>query len=631
MSDKKRTAAALLCIAVITFCGITICDHVGRFLRVDLTENKLYTLSDGTRTVLEELRRPLEMKLYYARTAAMKGPETIRAYNNYFFYIRDLLQEYESLSKGKLKLSVIDPRPDSDDELDAVRYGLKRFSAGDESFFFGLAVVSEYGRETTVPFFAPNRQPLVEYEISSAIYNAATPAKKRIGILSSLPVFGGGLSPYMAEMMRMQGRDVPEEWNMIGQLNRFYDVVPVKDDGGNVEDVDLLMIVHPKGLSNSLLAAVDDHVMKGGRLVVFVDPYCVVDPEKDHAKRTSDLNRLLEKWGCRLQPNAFAADRSLGLEVQLGPNEPAERLATFMDLRGESFNRDDVVTARLEAVRVLFGGVLEPTDVPGVHFEPIIATSPSGNVVKASPKDVVVFSNPDMLKRILEDGEEPVVLGCKLTGKFKSALSKAMPEDGATESAEERGDSNETSPETTIVVFADVDMLNDFVAFQDTFFGVAPLGDNMNLLLNVMENLGGAQALSTARTKEKFTRPFKVFERIEKEAEAATAEKVAAVEAEMAKYQEELQSLGKQPGGDEGVVMQGDAIEKRRQLEEQLLMAQRELRKLNRDKRLRIESLTSTIKFYNTLAAPFVILLVALVVFFVRRYKKNKYLGVRHE
>lgn len=630
MNDKKRTAAALLCIAVITFCGITICDHAGRFLRIDLTENKLYTLSDGTRSVVEELRRPLEMKLYYARTAAMKGPETIRAYNNYFFYIRDLLREYESLSKGRLKLSVIDPRPDSDDELDAVRYGLKRFRVGDESFFFGLAVVSEYGREATVPFFAPNRQPLVEYEISSAIYSAATATKKRIGILSSLPVFGAGMSPYMAEMMRMQGRDVPEEWNMIGQLKHFYEVVQV-DDSNDIENIDLLMIVHPKGLSDHMLAAVDDHVMKGGRLVVFVDPYCVVDPEKDHAKRASDLNSLLEKWGCRLRPDAFAADRSLGLEVQLGPNEPPERLATFMDLRGESLNRDDVVTARLEVVRVLFGGVLESTDVPGVHFEPIVTTSPSGNVVKASPKDVVVFSNPDMLKRVLEDGDEPVVLGCKLTGRFNSAFSRAMPGSDATASAEERVHSNETSPETTIVVFADVDMLNDFVAFHDTFFGVAPLGDNMNLLLNVMENLGGAQALSTARVKGKFSRPFEVFDRIEEEAEAATAKKVAAVEAEIARYQEELQSLGRQPGGDSGAVMQGDVIQKRRHLEEQLLMAQRELRELNRDKRLRIESLIGTVKFYNTLAAPSVILLVALIVFLVRRYKKNKYLGARHE
>ena len=632
MTERWRTITALFLLAVIFFCAITITNHLGRFLRIDLTENKLYTLSEGTRQVIEEIRQPLELKLYYSRAAAMKGPEGIRVYNNYYIYVRDLLREYEALSNGRLRLTVIDPRPYTDDELDAIRYGLDRYSAGDEPFFFGLAVASELGRVAVVPFFAPNRQPLVEYEISKSIYDAATAIKKPVGIITSLPLFGPGLSPYMAEMMRMQGREVPEEWLIIKQLKQFFDVVRIDDDASKIDDVELLILIHPKDLPEDLLFAVDQHVMKGGKLLVIVGPYCVADPVKEHHLRSSDMNELLEAWGCILKPNTFAADRSLGIQVQMGPNQPSRRLPTYMDLTGRSFNSEDVITAQLQTVRVLFGGAIESTDVPNVTFEPIMTTSERGNSISASPADVYRFSNPDMVERELRDGSQPVVLGARLTGRFQSNFSEGPPA-VAEDEKEKRVQEvlGESLQDTTIVVYSDVDMINDFVAFRETFFGPAPRGDNVNLFLNTVENLGGARALSTARAKGRFNRPFEVFDRIEAEAEQATAEKIAAVEAEIEKYQKELQSIVSRIEDEGEALMRGEVIERKRELEESLLLAQRELRELNRDKRVRIESLISKIKLCNILAAPSVILLIAVIVFLAGIYRKKKYLGVRND
>ncbi|MBW2673847.1 MAG: Gldg family protein [Deltaproteobacteria bacterium] len=632
MNDTQKTIVALVLVAIIAFCAITITDSIGRFWRIDLTDNNLYTLSEGTKTVIGEVNQPIDLKLYYARTAALKGPEALRAYNNYYLYIRDLLREYEKISRGKIRLSVIDPRPDTDEELDAVQYGLKRFSAGEESFFFGLAVISQFGQEATIPFFIPERQGLVEYEISSAIYNAATQTKRKVGILSPLRVFGTGSSPYMIQMLKMQGKQPEEEWLFIKELKRQYELLPIGVDAREIEPLDLLIVIHPKDLPQNLLFAIDQYVMKGGKLMVFADPYCIKDPSKLFYEKASNLNFLLEKWGCSMPSGYFAADRSLGLTIQQGADQPAKRLVTFLDLKGDAFNRSDVITARLESVRVLFAGVLKPTGVPGVTVEPLLMTSSSGNALKYSKKDVAMYSDPETIENRFKEGNKPAVMGYKLTGKFKSAFPDGviMKDDKDKQPKKYEG-LKESDKQTSVVVYSDIDILSDFVAFQESFFGVAASGDNLNILLNSMENLVGSRALATARTKEMFSRPFTVLNDIEAEAEKETAKKVALVKKDIAERQKELQNIGSQVNDDNASLLQSEAIKKKRDLEEQLMLAKRELRELNKDKRIKIEALIGKLKMYNIVTAPSVILLIAVVVFLMRTYRKKKYLGVRHE
>jgi ABC-type uncharacterized transport system involved in gliding motility auxiliary subunit len=628
----RRTIPALILVAVIVFCAITIADHVGRFWRVDLTDNSLYTLSDGTKKVVSELNQPISLKLYYARTAALKGPEALRFYNNYYLYIRDLLQEYEKISKGRLRLSVIDPRPDTDDELDAVQYGLEKFSTGSDPFFFGLAIVSEFGQEAVIPFFAPERQGLVEYEISSAIYNAATKTKRKIGIVTPLMVFGTGMSPYMVQMMRMQGKEPQEEWHIISQLKRHYELWPIGPDAKEIEPVDLLIVIHPKDLPPGLLFAIDQYVMKGGKLIVFTDPYCISDPAKQYFEKASNMNKLLEQWGITMVPHSFAADRELGLVVQQSQNAPAKKLLTFLNLKGDSFNRGDVITARLEAVRMLFAGVLQPKEIPGITAEPLLMTTAGGDEIEADPKDMMVYSDPDTIAGRYKESGNPVAVGYKLTGKFKSAFPDGVVIPGKENKEPEKLEGlKESEKETSIVVFSDVDMICDFIAFQDSFFGAASVGDNVNLVLNSLENLSGSSALATARTKEKYSRPFNVLDDIEAEAEKETEKKVAVVKKEIAKYQSELQALGSKVNEDNASLLQSEAIKKRRDLEERLMLAKRDLRELNKDKRIRIETTIATLKMYNMVAAPSIILVIAIVVFFIRSYKRKKYLGVRNE
>ena len=308
MKATLRTLLAVLCIFVITLCAVLIARKLIGRTRVDLTEHKLYTLSDGTRNILSKLNQPIRLKLYYSKTAALKGPEQIRLFNNYHLYVRDLLAEYVSLSQGALTLTEYDPRRFSDEEEEAIKYGIKQFPlSDDENFFFGLVAQTELGKEKIIAFFEPGRQEFVEYDISKLISSLARRDKKKIGVLSFLPVMGTDMSPYMMQMMRMQGRQPEKPWAITEHLREEYDVVKVASDAESIdEDIDFLMVVHPKDLPEKTLFAIDQFVMKGGKLLAFVDPHCFSDapkqdPQNPYAamnhKAASDLNALLQAGG----------------------------------------------------------------------------------------------------------------------------------------------------------------------------------------------------------------------------------------------------------------------------------------------------------------------------------------------
>jgi ABC-type uncharacterized transport system involved in gliding motility auxiliary subunit len=199
-----RTTIAVVFVLVIIFSAISICQNIGKGLKADVTDQNLYTLSEGTKTILGKLNQPITAKLYYAKTAALKGPDQIRYFNNYYHFVKDLLEEYESTANGMINLEVIDPRPFSEDEAQAMSYGLKRFRVTEEeNFFFGLVLQTQFGVDKVIPFFTPDRQNFVEYDISYLIDSAITRQKKTVGILSSMEVTGDQVSGYMAQMMRM--------------------------------------------------------------------------------------------------------------------------------------------------------------------------------------------------------------------------------------------------------------------------------------------------------------------------------------------------------------------------------------------------------------------------------------------
>ncbi|MHC4482111.1 MAG: GldG family protein [Planctomycetota bacterium] len=654
MNRAVRAITAVVLIGIIVFCAIIICQNMGWLLRLDITDQRLYSLSDGTRAILGKLNQPLKLKLYYTRTAARKAPDQIRFYNNYYHFVETLLREYARAANGMVKLEVIDPRPFSDEEEEAVRHGLRRFPiTTEENFFFGLVLQTEFGVVKNIPFFSPDRQGFVEYDISYLIDTAITREKKRIGIMSPLPVMGEDASGYMAYLRRMQNQPLRPAWTVVHHLRQQYDVSKVETETEEIKDVDILLVIHPTNLPEKTLFAIDQFILKGGRAIICVDPRCFTQAPQDPMRReagepSSDLNKLLRTWGVEMLEDTFAGDRSLALY-----NPKMEKIIGYLGLSRECVNTDNVITANLNQIILVFPGVLcrttgagdEKSDVKN-QIIPLLLTTDRGNSWTVEGPWDWVRINPERLMSYFTDGSEPLVMGYLITGHFKSSFPEGIEvADGA---SEEKGESasddekaeekkkatkqlkglTEASTDCAVVVFADVDFISDEVAYRNTVFGMkVAVGNNSDLLLNAIDDLGGSGDLIGIRSRGNFQRPFVVVKEIRRKAEQETAEEIAGISAEKARLEKELQEIVSSAKRGEESIIAESFVDKQRQLEVKIHQTERELRKVQEKRREKIERLGSALQNLNTWAAPAVILVIAIVLSIRRAALRRRYVS----
>ncbi len=673
MKGTLRTSLAVLLILIITVCSILVVQKLVGSVRVDLTQDELYTLSQGTRNIIGKLNQPVRLRLYYSRTAAMKGPEQIRYYNNYYLYVRSLLEEYVRRSDGLLALSVVDPRAYSDDEEEAIQHGIQRFPLSeDESFFFGLVAQTELGKEDAIGFFEPGRQELVEYDVSRLLTNVTRREMKKVGVLSSLPAMGAEMSPYMMQMMQAQGRMPPRPWTIVTQLRQEYEVVAVQADAESIgNDVDFLMVIHPKDLPEETLFAIDQYVMKGGKLIVFVDPHCVLDqPQQDpqnmwagmEHETSSGLNDLLRGWGVEMAPKAIATDSRLAVTAAVQRNALPSPIVTYLDLNETCVNPDEPVTAKLHTVRLLFAGALKRVEGAGTDVTPLLETSDVANTWTPENQFELSMFDPETVRRAVSDGTEKLMLACRIGGNLKTNFPDGPPgrdeeeqaaeaeetdeaEPAEPEAAEEAEPAEpepaepeeepvqvvkEADPDAVVLVFADVDMITDMIAYQDTFFGAkSPVGDNAAAVLNSLEFLAGGSDLIDVRSRGLFSRPFKVVEEVERKAEQATAEEVNALNQKIQEYESRLNELHRSGTEEEPGLLESEIIADRRRIEEDIRVARKQLRKLNEGKRQKIEALKAALQTHNMVWAPAGVLLIAILLGVIRHVRAKRYAARR--
>jgi len=671
----NRTIRAVIgaaLILVITFSAISICQNLGKGLKLDVTDQELYTLSDGTKAILAKLHQPITAKLYYAKTAALKAPDQIRYFNNYYEFVKTLLEQYVAAADGMVRLEVIDPRPFSSEEEEALRYGLKRFPiTQEEAFFFGLVVQTQFGVEKAVPFFSPDRQNFVEYDISYLIDTVITRQKKKVGVMSSLPVMGEDVSSYMAQMMRMQGQEPTPPWTIVQQLRKKYEVQQIStdvNDVNDVNDIDILLVIYPKDLPEKTLFAIDQFVLKGGRTVVCVDAHCIQDKPSQgqmySQSQGSNPDILLRNWGLEMPQNTFAGDRTLMLAAPVGADRRLENIIGFLELNAANkcFNPDTVMTANLNQVRLLFPGVLKTVDISAdtqqedddkeqkedkstvqIDRTPLLSTSDRGNSFKvSSPYEVTMMPPSKLLDRFI-DGTQPVNMGYLVTGRFKSAFPDGIEiEVEAKEGESEDKEESEKEPEKVtkhitglkqatqdcaVVVFSDVDFITDNIAYRDSFFGKLIVGDNSSLLLNAIDDLTGSSDLISIRSRGNFKRPFTVVDEIERQAEAETAAEVAKINVQIGGFNKELQSIVSSAQQGQEEVVGSSIVQKKRELELKIHQAQRQLRDVKATRRERIEHLGNMLRQINMLAAPIVILVIAVVLGLRRSIRKRHYIS----
>jgi ABC-2 type transport system permease protein len=640
MRATLKATLAILLIGVITFCAITISGILSRPLRVDLTENRLYTLSEGTRNIIRGISEPITLKLFYSQTAALKGPESMRLYNNYHVYVRDLLKEYAKLSGGKIRLEFVDPRPDSEAAAEAVRYGLPSEPVtNEERFFFGMVLLTEFGQEKTIPFFSLDRQGLLEYDISRTIYNATQRNRKRIGVLSSLDLFGSTASPYMTKMLRMQGKKTAGAWNLIGQLKQDYHLVPLRSDVDRIEDVDALLIVHPKNLHERTLYAIDQYVMKSGKLIVFVDPYFTADGMFEEGApraasrggQVSDFNRLLRAWGLEMTPDAVVADPNLGSLVQFSEGKRNRKLITMLSLTGAALNRNEPITAKLDDVKMLNAGHLTVREVRNVRARTLLITTESANLLKTDGLDLQ-NPDPEAITQKFKSGREPLILATKLTGRFDTAF----PENSGSENTPSNPGIEKTGkPETavrgliksremtTIVVYTDVDMVSNLFLDNESLSVTGLPAGNNNLILNTMEELLGTGTLAGVRTRGEYIRPFRVIDNIEAKFDAANSHKIWLLKSDISNAQKQLALLERKSSDQQVPLLKNEALNRKKEIESRIAKQRRELWDLSEDKRQEVDTLISMLKVSYMFFAPILVLIMAGIVSAYRAMKKR--------
>jgi ABC-2 type transport system permease protein len=675
MNRTIRAILGAVLILIIVFSGISICQNLGSRIKVDITDQRIYSLSDGTKAILSKLNQPIKAKLYYTETAAMKAPDQIRYFNNYYEFVKALLREYVAVSKGMVQLEVIDPRPFSAEEEQAMRYGLQRFPiTQEENFFFGLVMQTQFGVEKTIPFFSPDRHNFVEYDISYLIDTAITKQKKKIGIMSSLPVMGQDMSDYMARMMQMQGQQPEQPWTIVEQLKNKYEVKTVPTDVNDINDVDILLVIHPKNLPEKTQFAIDQYVLKGGRAIVCVDPFCWMDrPQRNPMQFTqqdqsSNLDRLLRSWGLQMSANTFAGDRALAIEAPLSRNQRAEKVIGFLGLTADCFNKGSVISTNLNQVRLLFAGVLnevdpapqaaaKPADAnqpqgqkkpeasPQITRIPLLMTTAHGNAWRVSSPFELMYPDPAKLMSSFSDGTKPVNMGYLVTGRFKSSFPEGIEIEVAAKDPNTKDDKaadpnkprmvkkhitglKEAKDECAVVVFSDVDFLTDQLAYSPSIFGKMVVGDNSALLLNAVEDLGGSGDLISIRSRGNFKRPFTVVDKIEQQAEKETAKEIALINAQIEGFNQELQKLvsGSQEQ-DQQEVLGSTIVQKKRDVELKIREAQRQLREIKAKQRERTDRLAQTLEVVNMTAVPGVVMVVAVVLGLWRSVRRRHYIS----
>ena len=677
MNRTIRAAIGTVLVLIIAFSGISISQNLGKRVRVDVTDQGLYTLSKGTKSILSKLNQPIKAKLFYAKTAAMKGPDQIRFFNNYYEFVRTLLEEYVAASNGLVELEVIDPRPFSNDEEQAMRYGLKRFPiTEEENFVFGLVVQTQFGVEKTIPFFSPDRQNFVEYDISYLIDTSITKQKKKIGVMSSLAVMGQDTSDYMARMMQMQGQQPEPPWTIVEQLRKEYEVTTVGTDVNEINDVDILLVIHPKDLPEKTQFAIDQYVLKGGRAILCVDPHCITDrPQRNPMQMTvqdqsSNLERLLRTWGLEMPKNTFAGDRSLALEAAVNRDQRPEKIIGYLSLVPGCFNKDSVVTTNLNQVRVLFAGVLKEIDLaqkseqakgtdpnkppeekpvaetPSIQRTPLIMTTAAGNAWTVANAYELMFPDPAKLMGRFVEGTEPVKMGYLVTGRFKSSFPEGIEVEVQANDAEKDKESKDGDPnkpkmvkkhvtglteatsDCAVIVFSDVDFISDQMAYATAFFGKMVAGDNSALLVNAVEDLGGSGDLISIRSRGNYKRPFTVVDKVEQEAERESADEITLINAQIEGFNQKLQELVSSAKGEEQQAVVGDTIvQQKRALELKIHTAQRQLRAVQAKRRERIEQLGSTLEMINVASVPGVVMVIALVLGIWRGVRRRHYIS----
>jgi len=619
MFKKSHLGIGGLALIGLLFIGIMLL--AGTLLRgaqLDLTQDRLYSLSDGTKRIIGNLKEPVNLYFFFSEKAAANRHEE----KNYGKRVRELLEELVSRSNGKLTLKVIDPQPFTDEEDRASELGISAEPVGSlgEKMYLGLAATNSTDGKESIPYLDPRLDEQLEYEVAKLIHKLSSAKKPVIGWLSSLPM-QGDFNP--------QTGQPGSPWVVYAQAEQLYTIRALEPSLTRVDaDVDVLVLVHPKDLPPAALYAIDQYAMRGGHLLVFVDP----DAEQDHsgmdpnnpmsqltADKSSHLEPLLTSWGIEFKSDQVVGDLERGLVQPMRRGEPPVQQIAILDLNTSSFAKD-VTTANFANMYLLTAGALKPVAGSKLKFEALIHTSKQAGLI---PKQRFVMLNDPAT---LRDGFKPtgeLVLGARVSGNATSAFAKGPP---AGVSAEPGALMASAKP-LNVIVIADTDMLADMLWVQQTnFMGqviAQPFANNGALVWNAIENLAGSNDLISIRARAPYARPFDRVAEMRRAADAQISSKKQQLETELNETTEKLEKLQTlRPAGGDSLLSPEQAQEIERFTAKQVSV-RKELRAVQYGVESHIRSLGVTLKMLNIVLMPLLVAGAGILVWLWRRRRRQ--------
>ena len=613
----------LIALAVL-FLGVVMLSNIGlRGMRVDLTQNKLYTLSRGTQQVLAELKEPINLYFYFSRQAAAKQAPLVMPYAN---RVREFLEELAARSGGKIHLRVVDPQPFSEEEDRAAEYGLQSLQAGGgDALYFGLAGTNSTDGRAAISNFQADREEFLEYDVAKLINELGTPKKPVIGLMGSL-----GLQGQFNPMTGQMG----EPWPILTQLQDLFSIRSLTADVDHIDkDVDVLMLVHPKSLSPKTLYAIDQFVMRGGRILLFVDPNSGADTSGQDpsnplagamADHSSDLAPLLAAWGVDYDATKVIGDLERGLEVRTSMQSPPVRHIGILGLARRDMNQSDVVTASLEKINLATAGALAAHPGAKTTFEPLLLSSAGAEPMPAQRFNAL--TDPTTLR----DGFKPTgvryALAARVTGPVESAFPQGPPPDQKPAAGPPAAHLAKTSAPANIVIVADTDLLMDYMWVQTReLFGqrvAQAFANNGDLVANILDNLSGSSALISVRGRASFSRPFERVEALKRQADDRLRSKALELQSELQQTETKLTELQSKRNDQSSVMLSPEQESELKRFVAEKARVRKELRETQRGLDVDINRLNTWLKVINIAIAPLLVAVSGVVILSLRRRRR---------
>ncbi len=625
-------------LALVLFFAINIVANATlRPVRVDLTEDKVFTLDEGSKNIAKGLDEPLNLYFYFSRSVAREYPEVLE----YADRVLGILREYARASDGNLLLSVIDPEPFSEEEDRAVEQGIQGAPLpSGKVLYFGLVGTNATDEREAIPFFAldPDKQRTLEYDLSKLLWTLSHPDKKKVGILTALPLEGSGGNP----MFGQQG-DPP--WRILEELGAFFEVEVLPTTEADLTEIDVLAVIHPRGFGDETLYQIDQWALAGKPLIVFVDPQCDADPGASDdptnpmarftAKKDSDLEPLFKAWGFELSQNKVACDRKLGVRQAVrgrdGRSQSELPVVFLLQLGEEEASREDPVTRLLGKVGLLTvtPGSLRKLAEGTTTFTPILQTSEEAQEVD-SGKFQFMPEPQELLASFVPDYKR-LTLGARVTGNVQTAFPGGKP--GAAPAAEDAAASEATGLQAStqplnLIVFSDADMLHDRWWMREigrigSSVLVQPISENVDLLKNAVESASGGQELLGIRTRGKTSRPFERVQQIQRDADQRSLARQEDLKRKLEDAERRLNELQKAKSAGSEELVTAEQRKEEEKVREEFVQTRRDLREVQNQLHRDIERLGTNLKLLNIGLVPVLVCIAAMLLGFLRGQQRR--------